>query len=173
MTSQHFSYQECVKYLFLGTRGCRKTYWTFCISNQTYDLSFTDYVATFKVKYIPCSNMALINLYFNFLSSTEQKELAVQLQSLSAQCEGSPVPLVLDSGLVVPPANLTDIPVCAAFTPKDLQPHLRPRRIESLKQDTGPFLFTPIHFGGGSLERKQNKANSKMGMEKKEIYLPF
>ncbi|XP_018574402.1 protein brunelleschi isoform X2 [Anoplophora glabripennis] len=104
----------------------------------------------------------LLQTMWPHLSPTEQKELAVQLQSLSAQCEGSPVPLVLDSGLVVPPANLTDIPVCVAFTPKDLQPHLRPRRIESLKQDTGPFLFTPIHFGGGSLERKQNKANSKM-----------
>ncbi|KAJ8925963.1 hypothetical protein NQ315_009816 [Exocentrus adspersus] len=104
----------------------------------------------------------LLQTMWPHLSPTEQKELAVQLQSLSAQCEGSPVPLVLDSGLVVPPANLTDIPICAAFTPKDLQPHLRPRRIESLKEDIGPFLFTPIHFGGGSLERKQNKENSKM-----------
>uniref|UniRef100_A0A6P7GIX4 Protein brunelleschi-like n=1 Tax=Diabrotica virgifera virgifera TaxID=50390 RepID=A0A6P7GIX4_DIAVI len=95
-------------------------------------------------------------------SSTEQKELAIQLQSLSSQCEGSPVPLVLDSGLVVPPANLTDIPICAAFVPKDLQPHLRPRRIENKQTDTGPFLFTPIHFGGGSLERKSRQASSKL-----------
>lgn len=85
------------------------------------------------------------------------------MQSLSAQCEGSPVPLVLDSGLVVPPANLTDIPICVSFMPKDLQPHLRPRCIESAKQDTGPFLFTPLHFGGGSLDRKMKKAESKLG----------
>ncbi|KAJ8983246.1 hypothetical protein NQ317_008856 [Molorchus minor] len=104
----------------------------------------------------------LLQTMWPHLSPTEQKELAVQLQNLSAQCEGSPVPLVLDSGLVVPPANLTDIPICASFTLKDLQPHLRPRRLESLKQDMGPFLFTPIHFGGGSLERKYNKAHSKM-----------
>ncbi|CAH1283288.1 unnamed protein product [Diabrotica balteata] len=104
----------------------------------------------------------LLQTMWQYLSSTEQKELAIQLQSLSSQCEGSPVPLVLDSGLVVPPANLTDIPICAAFVPKDLQPHLRPRRIENNKQDTGPFLFTPIHFGGGSLERKSRQASSKL-----------
>lgn len=104
----------------------------------------------------------LLQTMWPHLSSTEQKELAVQLQSLSAQCEGSPVPLVLDSGLVVPPANLTDIPICAAFVPKDLQPHLRPRRIECDKLDTGPFLFTPIHFGGGSLDRRSRKSSSKL-----------
>lgn len=96
-------------------------------------------------------------------SPTEQKELAIQLQSLSSQCEGSPVPLVLDSGLVVPPANLTDLPMCQSFLPIDLQPDFRPRKIEGEKQDTGPFLFTPIHFGGGSLERKKKKAESKLG----------
>ncbi|CAH1163945.1 unnamed protein product [Phaedon cochleariae] len=104
----------------------------------------------------------LLQTMWQHLSSTEQKELAMQLQSLSAQCEGSPVPLVLDSGLVMPPANLTDIPVCASFALKDLQPHLRPRRIECVKQETGPFLFTPIHFGGGSLDRRSKKANAKM-----------
>lgn len=98
----------------------------------------------------------LLQTMWEYLTSSEQKELSIQLQSLSAQCEGSPVALVLpDTGLVVPPANLTDIPICASFIPRDLQPHLRPRPIESVKQDTGPFLFTPIHFGGGSLDRKQ------------------
>lgn len=73
------------------------------------------------------------------------------------------MPLVLDSGLVVPPANLTDIPICSVFAPKDLKPHLRPRQIESIKEDTGPFLFTPIHFGGGSLDRKIKKTDAKLG----------
>ncbi|XP_060523752.1 protein brunelleschi [Cylas formicarius] len=104
----------------------------------------------------------LLQTMWNYLSPTEQKELAIQLQSLSVQCEGSPVPLVLDSGIIIPPANLTDIPLCSGFTPKDLKPHLRPRKIEKEKEDMGPFLFTPIHFGGGSLDRKLNKANSKM-----------
>ncbi|KAL1513674.1 hypothetical protein ABEB36_003053 [Hypothenemus hampei] len=92
--------------------------------------------------------------------NTEQKELAIQLQSLSVQCEGSPVPLVLESGIVVPPANLTDIPLCTSFVLKDLKPHLRPRTIDKEKKDTGPFLFTPIHFG--SLDRNKPKTDSKM-----------
>lgn len=104
----------------------------------------------------------LLQTMWPHLSPTEQKELAIQLQSLSVQCEGSPVPLVLDSGVVVPPANLTDIPLCAGFVLRDSKPHLRPKVIEKEKEDTGPFLFTPIHFGTGSLDRRKDKSNPKM-----------
>lgn len=104
----------------------------------------------------------LLQTMWVHLNPTEQKELTIQLQGLSVQCEGSPVPLVLDSGVVVPPANLTDIPLCSGFTLKDLKPHLRPRVIEKEKEDLGPFLFTPIHFGGGSLDRKKDKSDPKM-----------
>lgn len=82
-------------------------------------------------------------------------------QSLSAQCEGAPVPLVLDNGNVIPPANLTNIPICAAFNMRNLKPHLQPTKIQHLKQDIGPFLFTPIHFG--SLDRRNTKSLTKMG----------
>ncbi|CAG9766365.1 unnamed protein product [Ceutorhynchus assimilis] len=102
----------------------------------------------------------LLQTMWSHLNQTEQKELAIQLQSLSVQCEGSPVPLVLESGIVVPPANLTDIPVCLGFVLKDLKPHLRPRLIEQEKEDMGPFLFTPIHFG--SLDRNKDKGDPKM-----------
>ncbi|XP_066262236.1 protein brunelleschi [Euwallacea similis] len=102
----------------------------------------------------------LLQTMWPHLNPQEQKELAIQLQSLSVQCEGSPVPLVLESGIVVPPANLTDIPLCTSFILKDLKPYLRPRLIETEKEDTGPFLFTPIHFG--SLDRNKDKTDSKM-----------
>lgn len=42
-----------------------------------------------------------------------------------------------------------------------MQPHLQPQKIERVKEDHGPFLFTPINFG--SLERK-NTSKSKVGM---------
>lgn len=42
-----------------------------------------------------------------------------------------------------------------------MQPHLQPQKIERIKEDHGPFLFTPINFG--SLERK-NTSKSKVGM---------
>lgn len=41
-----------------------------------------------------------------------------------------------------------------------MQPHLQPQKIERVKEDHGPFLFTPINFG--SLERK-NISKSKVG----------
>ncbi|CAH1976194.1 unnamed protein product [Acanthoscelides obtectus] len=105
----------------------------------------------------------LLQTMWTHLSPAEQKDFAVQLQSLAGQCEGSPVPLVLETGLAIPPANLTDLPVCLEFTPQDLKPHLRPRKVERDKKETGPFLFTPIHFGGGgSLERRCKKGNEKL-----------
>jgi len=68
---------------------------------------------------------------------------------------------VLDSGTVIPPANLLNIPKTKSFTLKNMQPHLQPQKIERIKEDHGPFLFTPINFG--SLERK-NTSKSKVGM---------
>lgn len=122
----------------------------------------------------------LLQTMWQHLTPSDQKEFAVQLQvcgvmsrtiksitritfqSLSSQCEGAPVPLVLDNGIVIPPANLSNIPICVGFTLRNLKPHSQPRKIKALKQDLGPFLFTPIKFG--SLERKNNKPQSKMGI---------
>lgn len=94
----------------------------------------------------------LLQTMYNHLGQNERKETALQLQAVSQQCEGAPVPLVLDSGTVIPPANLTNIPKTKSFALKNLQPHLQPQKIERVKEDHGPFLFTPINFG--SLERK-------------------
>lgn len=40
----------------------------------------------------------LLQTQWNNLSTQEQKEMCVQLQALSSQCEGSPVPLFLENG---------------------------------------------------------------------------
>ncbi|EDW02773.1 protein brunelleschi [Drosophila grimshawi] len=100
----------------------------------------------------------LLQTQWGNMTATEQSEMAVQLQNLSAQCEGSPVPLVLENGTVIPPANLTDLPYCMKVVVKDLPPHLRPQRIKIAKADSGPFLFTPIHFNSvDSRDKKKNK----------------
>ncbi|KYN45017.1 Trafficking protein particle complex subunit 9 [Trachymyrmex septentrionalis] len=101
----------------------------------------------------------LLQTMYNHLTLTERKDIALQLQNVSQQCEGAPVPLVLDSGTVIPPANLLNIPKTKLFTLKNMQPHLQPQKIERVKEDHGPFLFTPINFG--SLERK-NTSKSKV-----------
>lgn len=144
----------------------------------------------------------LLQTMYNHLTLNERKEIALQLQNVSQQCEGAPVPLVckrndlfisvdlqslrivnatiitschrdalycnsiffiqvLDSGTVIPPANLLNIPKTKSFTLKNMQPHLQPHKIGKVKEDHGPFLFTPINFG--SLERK-NTFKSKVGM---------
>ncbi|XP_076181020.1 trafficking protein particle complex subunit brun isoform X2 [Ptiloglossa arizonensis] len=99
----------------------------------------------------------LLQTMYNYLTPIERKETALQLQNVSQQCEGAPVPLVLDSGTVIPPANLTNIPKTKSFVLKNMQPHLQPQKIERVKEDHGPFLFTPINFG--SLERKNTSKN--------------
>ncbi|XP_032667363.1 protein brunelleschi [Odontomachus brunneus] len=101
----------------------------------------------------------LLQTMYNHLTPDERKDTALQLQNVSQQCEGAPVPLVLDSGTVIPPANLLNIPKTKSFTLKNMQPHLQPQKIERVKEDHGPFLFTPINFG--SLERK-NTSKSKV-----------
>ncbi|KAH8263607.1 hypothetical protein KR044_011401 [Drosophila immigrans] len=97
----------------------------------------------------------LLQTQWDNMTASEQSEMAVQLQNLSAQCEGSPVPLVLENGTVIPPANLTDLPYCLEIVVRDLPAHLRPQRIKIAKADSGPFLFTPIHFN--SVDRRDKK----------------
>ena len=84
------------------------------------------------------------------------------LQALSAQCEGGPVPLVLETGEVIPPANLCHIPTCSRFIPRPPAATRSPRLLHIAPVVQGPFLFTPIHFG--SLDRKPKKPSGKMGM---------
>lgn len=102
----------------------------------------------------------LLQTLWSQLTPTEQRDFALQLQQFASQCEGSPVPLVLDSGVVIPPANLMNIPEAKSFQLENLLPHLRPQKIEKLKEDSGPFLFTPINFG--SLDRRNNKSGGKL-----------
>lgn len=100
----------------------------------------------------------LLQVMWSQLTPSERHDCALQLQTLAAQCEGAPVPLVLDSGLVIPPANLVTVPQTESFTVQNLKPYLRPSKLEKTKEDFGPFLFTPLHFG--SMERK--KASNKL-----------
>ncbi|XP_063386504.1 protein brunelleschi [Cydia fagiglandana] len=101
----------------------------------------------------------LLQTMWPHLTKQQHKEFAIQLQALSAQCEGGPVPLVLETGEVIPPANLTHVPSCSALAPRPAPPARAPHLIKC-KTQSGPFIFTPIHFG--SLERKAKKDEGKM-----------
>ncbi|XP_055586436.1 protein brunelleschi-like [Uranotaenia lowii] len=93
----------------------------------------------------------LLQTMWQHLNAHDQKEMALQLQNLSSQCEGAPVPLVLENGTIIPPANLTDLPLCSQLLVKDLPSHMKPLKIVVAKADSGPFLFTPIQFCSGEL----------------------
>lgn len=110
----------------------------------------------------------LLQTMWDQLSPHDQKEMSLQLQSLSAQCEGAPVPLVLENGTVIPPANLTDLPYCQHFQLRDLPPHQRPYKVTTDKVDSGPFLFTPIHFS--SIDRRAKKNDGKIS---KYIFIQY
>ncbi|KAF6213902.1 hypothetical protein GE061_011627 [Apolygus lucorum] len=93
----------------------------------------------------------LLQVMWSELSPQERHESAQQLQVIAAQCEGSPIPLILDSGLVIPPANLIHIPTAESFVVHKLRSQFQPLKLDKIKEDYGPFLFTPFKFG--SLER--------------------
>jgi trafficking protein particle complex subunit 9 len=67
----------------------------------------------------------------------------------------------LETGEVIPPANLMHIPTCTIFTPRPLVPARAPKLLEAPRVAQGPFLFTPIHFG--SLDRKPKSPAGKIG----------
>ncbi|XP_073992373.1 trafficking protein particle complex subunit brun isoform X2 [Rhodnius prolixus] len=102
----------------------------------------------------------LLQVMWNELTPAERHECALQLQNIAAQCEGSPIPLVLDTGLVIPPANLIHIPTAENFQVHKLKPHQQPIKLEKIKEDYGPFLFTPLNFG--SMERKTSNKDYKL-----------
>lgn len=107
----------------------------------------------------------LLQTMWRHLTPTEQREMALQLQNLSSQCEGSPVALNLENGTTIPPANLTDLPYCSSLQLKELSPSTRPHTLAITKTDFGPFIFTPIHFGSidrrgrGSKRANKNERN--------------
>lgn len=103
----------------------------------------------------------LLQTMWRHLSPGERKEMALQLQALSAQCEGAPVPLVLESGIIIPPANLTDLPVCELFAVRELAAHVRPLRRVRDKVESSPFLFTPIHFNS-TADRRTKKDDTRI-----------
>ncbi|KFM64885.1 hypothetical protein X975_24307, partial [Stegodyphus mimosarum] len=91
----------------------------------------------------------LLHTLLSHLSPAEQQDACLQLESLTAKCEGAPVPLALDNGLIIPPVNLLNLPRVKTFKLQNLAPHLRPVRMVSndLKADSDQdsiFIFSPI-----------------------------
>ncbi|XP_015929032.1 trafficking protein particle complex subunit 9 [Parasteatoda tepidariorum] len=92
----------------------------------------------------------LLDTLLNHLAPSEQQEICHQLEILTAKCEGAPVPLILDNGLVLPPVNLLSLPSVKSFKLQNLAPHLRPVKMPGLDSKLSTvqesiFIFTPFH----------------------------
>ncbi|GAB6019419.1 hypothetical protein CHUAL_001000 [Chamberlinius hualienensis] len=106
----------------------------------------------------------LLHSMFEHLSQSERKEFATQLESLTARCEGAPVPLSLDSGVIVPPVNLINLPTVKSFKLQNLAPHLQPTRlVPKLAEEinSGPFIFSPLYFANSKEKKNSNKMDFK------------
>jgi hypothetical protein len=84
------------------------------------------------------------------LGPAESQDFAAQLAVLSAKAGAEPVPLTLETGALLPPVALYSLPAVLSFEPRELPPHLTPFPRRASPVSTGPFLFNPVSFGGGS-----------------------
>ena len=95
----------------------------------------------------------LLHSLFEYLSPQQRQEFALKLFSLSSRCgEGSPVPLKLQNGVVIPSVNLSKFPTVVSFKIENLSPHLRPIKLKAKHKPmnpsnpSSPFIFTPLQF---------------------------
>ncbi|XP_033730249.1 trafficking protein particle complex subunit 9-like, partial [Pecten maximus] len=98
----------------------------------------------------------LLHTLFDTLTTQDKRDIINTLQTLTAKSEGTMAALALDSGVILPPIPLSNIPQVRSFKLIPLQPHLQPVKIASKveKLDTGPFIFTPLSLGQTDVQNK-------------------
>jgi hypothetical protein len=112
----------------------------------------------------------LLHSLFDHLSANQRQEFATKLFTLSSRCgEGSPVPLKLPNGAVIPSVNLTKFPTVISFKVQNLSSHLRPIKLKSkLKANlsvntstpSSPFIFTPLQFNRSNANTSRKFASA-------------
>ncbi|GFS05209.1 trafficking protein particle complex subunit 9 [Elysia marginata] len=89
----------------------------------------------------------LVDLMLPHLSTSDQRETLSGLSSLTAKCMGSPQPIVLGSGLVLPPVPLLSLPIVRSFRLLAPSPHLEPTKLPDQTGTgggtSGVFLYKP------------------------------
>ncbi|ODN02451.1 Trafficking protein particle complex subunit 9 [Orchesella cincta] len=87
----------------------------------------------------------LVHAMLAHMSRDERREFAQQLEALSKDAEGLPVPLAIDNGLIVPPVHLQHIPSVKVFKLVPPTPHLKPEKVVDKKlEEVSPFVYTPF-----------------------------
>ena len=107
-----------------------------------------------KMRALSCPSLEfLLHSLFEYLSPQQRQEFAVKLFSLFSRCgEGSPIPLKLQNGAVIPSVNLNKFPTVVSLKIQNLAPHLRPIKLKNKHKPIvssnppSPFIFTPLQF---------------------------
>ncbi|CAG2158996.1 unnamed protein product [Oppiella nova] len=114
----------------------------------------------------------LLHSLFEHLSVQQRQEFASKLSTLSARCgEGSPVPLKLQNGAVIPSVNLTKFPTVVSFKVQNLAPHLRPIKLKSKTKPiatstpSSPFIFTPLQFNRSTVNTPRRLSTVTTSMD--------
>ena len=92
----------------------------------------------------------LIQHMFPSLTQAERQDFSAQLAVLSTRAGAEPVPISLENGVLLPPVPLCSLPTVLQFQPQPLPPNLAPFPRRNSPVSSGPFLFNPVSFGGGS-----------------------
>ncbi|XP_078584497.1 trafficking protein particle complex subunit 9-like isoform X3 [Branchiostoma floridae x Branchiostoma japonicum] len=106
----------------------------------------------------------LLHAMSDHLAPYERKELSKVLESYTAKVPGTPVPLALESGAILPPVPMTNLPTVKSFKLLDLAPHLRPMKKPSSQTSSAslnsPFIYSPIQS-----RQQEKKDQSKMDFQ--------
>ena len=92
----------------------------------------------------------LLQHMFPSLTQAERQDFSAQLAVLSTRAGAEPVPISLENGVLLPPVPLCSLPTVLQFQPQPLPPNLAPYPRRNSPVSSGPFLFNPVSFGGGS-----------------------
>ncbi|XP_064597558.1 trafficking protein particle complex subunit 9-like [Liolophura sinensis] len=91
----------------------------------------------------------LLHTMHDHLSAQDMREAVSTLESFTANCEGTPHPLAVENGLILPPVPMTHLPTVKSFKPLPLHPHLEPQKMSQktpvfeIKSDN-PFIYSPF-----------------------------
>ncbi|KPM04717.1 brunelleschi-like protein [Sarcoptes scabiei] len=125
----------------------------------------------------------MIQCLFSHITSSQRREFATRLSQLASKCgEGSPVQLKLSNGSTIPSVNFTKFPTVLWFKIEPLRPDQTPYkliaknsgknsdRIESGKNHSGPFIYTPLQLYRSSAKDNDQDGCNKNSVKKVNFY---
>ncbi|XP_070534446.1 trafficking protein particle complex subunit 9-like [Ptychodera flava] len=108
----------------------------------------------------------MLHTLFDHMTQNERKEMCTVLESYTAKCPGTPTPLALENGTIIPGVPLNRFPTVKSFKLSPLSSHLQPHEsgssgaIKTPPITNSPFIYSPIQ----PQTKVDGKAKSKTKM---------